>query len=497
MRLTLQSFPKWALTLTALVLTKILFVSILMISSRGVRSFQIHSQSAINIHARSFRLKSTKLFSSFNPQTLRRDIKVPLLDVPDPTDGEQEEHQPLVIVPLPSDHLPSELRDLNIYGMELSRPVHKLIIQDAVQRAESSPLYNKDVQQTKPIYGHLAWKPDSDSLVGAIGCITEVLLQADGDGAAAMMGGGMDKGALETQAQSPSDRESLPKTVVCSGAFRFVVKEVTQTVPFPIAIVDELVDEEPGSATTRSDSSSTAGDINDEDDEEADDDGMYDDMSPTDMIQALFQDLQAYVDQKVQDAAKKEMSPLEQAILEDTGIPGDPVATEQTRAEQMAAVLIAFRTTLVDICTTAQERYFAVAMMAAEIVVLENPVRRKMLQTVNGLQRLKFVLKEVKQALGMARARKMAEQITDTSDESSKDLKVSVKVVTCCHFCSDILCELICNSLSQTLQIGKPELPPWSKQLRKGMKISYYWNEGMYGFKCLESNAVVEQSATS
>jgi hypothetical protein len=263
--------------------------------------------------------------------------------------------------------------------------------------------------------------------VGAIGCITEVLLQADGDGAAAMMGGGVDIGALETQAQSSSGRESLPKTVVCSGAFRFIVKEVTQTVPFPIAIVDELVDEEPGSATTSSGSSSSkAG--NNEEDEEVDDEGMYDDMSPTDMMQALFQDLQAYVDQKVQDAAKKEMSPLEQAILEDTGIPGDPVATEQTRSEQMAAVLIAFRTTLIDICTTPRERYYAVAMMAVEIVDLKNPVRRKMLQMVDGLQRLKLVLKEVKQALGMARARKMAEQITDTSDESSKDLKVSVMV---------------------------------------------------------------------
>jgi hypothetical protein len=26
-------------------------------------------------------------------------------------------------------------------------------------------------------------------------------------------------------------------------------------------------------------------------------------------------------------------------------------------------------------------------------------------------------------------------------------------------------------------QVGTPELPPWSKQITKGMKISYYWNE--------------------
>lgn len=26
-------------------------------------------------------------------------------------------------------------------------------------------------------------------------------------------------------------------------------------------------------------------------------------------------------------------------------------------------------------------------------------------------------------------------------------------------------------------QVGTPELPPWSKQIRKGTKVSYYWNE--------------------
>lgn len=360
--------------------------------------------------ARTIRPIQTWLYmSSFNPQTLRRGIKVPLLDVPDPENGKQEDHQPLVVVPLPSDHLPPELRDLNVYGMELSRPVHKRIMEDALERAERNPIYAE--VPPKPMYGHIAWKKpgDDSSLVGAIGCVSEILLQADGNGAATMMGGGITDagGTLETAVQSNGGEESgLSKTIVASGAFRFVVKQVTQTVPYPVAIVDELPDQEVS--------------VDDDDDDD-------DKMSPTQIIQELFQNLQSYVDQKVEEASNKEMSLLERSILEDTGIPADPVATEQTRAEQMAAVLITFRTSLVDICLTPRERYFAVAFLAAEMVDLKNPIRREMLAMVDGLKRLRLVAKEVNEAVGMERARKMAKEITDTTDESSKDLMVSCR----------------------------------------------------------------------
>lgn len=48
---------------------------------------------------------------------------------------------------------------------------------------------------------------------------------------------------------------------------------------------------------------------------------------------------------------------------------------------------------------------------------------------VDGTERLRFVLREVKDAAGMARARKMAKEITDSSDEGNKDLEVSSALV--------------------------------------------------------------------
>lgn len=45
---------------------------------------------------------------------------------------------------------------------------------------------------------------------------------------------------------------------------------------------------------------------------------------------------------------------------------------------------------------------------------------------MNATERLRFVLKEVKDAAGMETARKMAKEITDASDESSKDLEVRI-----------------------------------------------------------------------
>ena len=45
---------------------------------------------------------------------------------------------------------------------------------------------------------------------------------------------------------------------------------------------------------------------------------------------------------------------------------------------------------------------------------------------VDGTDRLRYVLKQVKDAAGMATARKLAKQITDSSDEDSKDLEVRV-----------------------------------------------------------------------
>ena len=403
---------------------------------------------------------------------LRRGITLPLLDIsdPPPTTDDKEEEQTRVVLPLPSDHLPAPLRDLNVYGMQFTRPVHKRMLEDAVERAatgKAAALMGLDPSEggSKPLYGHLAWKPNNNndsglSLVGAIGCVAEVLLESDGSAFDALMGGGVDDtllaANLETSAQAQAG-EDLPKTVVVCGSFRFIVKEVVQEVPFPIVVVDELIDQAPGSAPIVAPAESPAVieyndfddnfEVNDDNDDDEEDNEMYSDMEPNDIIRELFQTLQSYVDQKVEEASNQQVTLLEQSILEDTGLI-NPVTVELNRAEQVAATWISFRTSLFDICPLPNDRYYAAAMMAAEVVNLNNSVRRKMLTMIDGVERLRYVLREVKDTAGMARARKVAQDITETTDEDDKDL-----------------------------QVGKPELPPWSRQITKGMKVQYYWNE--------------------
>jgi len=85
--------------------------------------------------------------------------------------------------------------------------------------------------------------------------------------------------------------EDSSMTVSCKGAYRFVVKKVLKTFPYPIAIVDELMDETP------------------ENTEEA-----------SDLVRRTMVDLKTMINHKltVRDIL---LTPLEQSILEENGVP--------------------------------------------------------------------------------------------------------------------------------------------------------------------------------
>lgn len=65
----------------------------------------------------------------------------------------------------------------------------------------------------------------------------------------------------------------------------------------------------------------------------------------------------------------------------------------------------------------------------------------------NVSSRIQYVRGIVKERLGMERARKLADSITDSVDEPAKDLRV-----------------------------GNPTIPSWSKQIRSGTRLEYFWN---------------------
>lgn len=361
----------------------------------------------------------------------RENVQLPLLDL---LDGSEMANQ--IITPLPSEHLPAELTTPFVYGMQLHRPLHKLILQEATE--------------SDRLYGHIVWKDkDSDSLVGAIGCAADVLVNAPTTEIAVMSSDGSSDGSTVVKAgpdvsnqalSNDKEDDTTPITVLCRGSFRFVVKEVIKTIPYPVVVVDELLDD--GGDEEQKDPS-----LDGMDDDEDDD---YSDLSTSELMQRTMRAIQNLVTQKLERIeSQKDPSPLEQSILEDSGILPlvNPVDAERNQVEEIAAVWEIFQSSLVDDIEPSN-RKFAVAFMGAELADMPNEVRRQLLVERNPTRRLRRVLKELEETVGMARAKKLATQITDDVDESSKDLKV-----------------------------GQPQLPPWSRQIKKGTRIEYFWSE--------------------
>jgi len=450
----------------------------------------------------------------FFARRLRTNVEIPLLDLIDrsirqkdetkdkgssnsnsngSSNGSGNDQASEFIVPLPSSDLPDQLATPFLYGTQMDTPLHKMILEEAISMAEATAVKSSAPISTvpRPYYGHLVWK-DGNSLVGAIGCTAEILVNAPTQ---KMMGGGGIMGignAVEDEltklekafSASEGDDGDQPKetdtntnkntngndndndntkkenddnvspalnTVLCRGGWRFVVKEVVRSIPFPVAIVDEIQDDaDEDDSDMFSTMGSGASDEEDDDDDD-DDDDEFRHMPTPELIHNTMKNVQSIMTQKLKDAtAKTQLGPLEKSILEAEGGGAEALqlaSIELAHAEEMTAVWHVFQSSLVDDIEPSQRR-FAVATMAAELADLPNSVRQEILLTRDSEERLRIVLRELTEIVGMERARKLASSITDKSDESQKDLKV-----------------------------GKPQLPPWAKQIRKGTKIEYFWNE--------------------
>jgi predicted DNA-binding protein YlxM (UPF0122 family) len=387
--------------------------------------------------------RTSKLFASnaYSQALKRRNVQIPLLDIQDDDS---------IIIPLPAAHLPNEITTLQIYGTQLNSAIHKMMIQDTLSKVQ--PLNTQDLFSVReePIYGHVVSKPDDGSLVGAIGCAAEIVLATP---SAAMQIQSIDED-FEPLKDSDADDDGIgsgeaPMTVLARGSFRFVVKEVTQTFPFPIVIVDELLDDEPVESAPIEYSDFEDTYDNEEDDDEDTDEDMYANIDSSDLIQRTLRAMKAIVDQKLS-TKPKTMSPLEQIILKDSGMDSDMnrAAIENEQNEEMAAIFDVFVSSLIDIAPSRIERLYSVGMMAAEFSGVDNKIRKEALEMVDGVARLRLVLKEAEKKISMVQAKQITEQIVDQSDTDSKDL-----------------------------QVGSPSLPPWAKQIKKGTKIEYFWNE--------------------
>jgi hypothetical protein len=346
-------------------------------------------------------------------------VRLPLLDLTN-----SEEYWRDLVLPLPSSHLPDELRTVSVYTMELKYPLHRVIVQYAIDDSDDDASCS---------FGFLA--SHDGPLVGAIGCAAQIVTPA---------------AALANLPIRQEDGVATPssQTFVYRGSFRFVVKKVLQEIPFPIVLVDELNDSDDIDPGLGKDDVTAFPGIDCDDEVLGNTDGnRYSKLSGLEKVETVLNKLEEYC-QIQMDAAEREMSPLEEAILVDQGLSGTATHALRLAAEEVSAVFQVFQITLVDLFAELPGRYYAVAMMAAEICNMSNHARQIMLQMTNGRDRLAYVLKELDEAAGMARARKIAQQITDESDEASKDLKV-----------------------------GEPQLPPWAKSICAGTKLEYFWNE--------------------
>lgn len=394
----------------------------------------------------------------------------------DDKDAKDNADENSFVVPLPSSDFPDQLATPFLYGMQMDTPLHKLILEEAISMAETVTVSSAAPLSSlpKPLYGHLVWKDSSsESLVGAIGCTAEILVNAPTtqllpktpleeelaklEKSFSDSKGGADEEESSSRssenAGNTNDDNAAPtsNTVLCRGGWRFVVKEVIRSIPYPVVIVDEIQDD---ADEDDSDMFSTVN-AEEEDDDDDDEDDELINMPAPELIGYTMRNVQSIITQSLEDAtAKTQMGPLEQSILEDSEMAAaaggsviNPAVIELAHAEEMAAVWSVFQTSLVDDIEPSQRR-FAVAIMAAELANLTNDLRQEILLVRNAEERLRIVLRELKEIVGMAQARKLAASITDKSDEADQELTV-----------------------------GAPQLPPWARQITKGDKIEYFWNE--------------------
>jgi hypothetical protein len=379
----------------------------------------------------------SKLSAAFSG---RKGIVLPLLDLSDSDIADR------VVIPLPSAHLPDELTTLHLYGMELTRPVHKMLMDDAIQMKDGA----SSLTSPSRTFGQIVIKknPSDNSyqhdhpLVGAIGCSGEVLIQA----------------ARRDVISASEIGQDAPIAILYRGCYRFVVKEVVKSIPYPVAIVDEIVDDDNHGDGLRNGTSmiemisqtpEVTGYENIDDDEEEDDEvfNEYDSLSIGDLNQRIMGALKIMIDQKLHDAENSQVSPLELSILENANMIIPDKASLKEQVEEAAVIFAVFSTSLCDFAPTRQEQCYAIAMMAAEIASFDNKLRKKMLEMTNSVNRLRLVCQQVEEIVKMRQAREVAASITSQKDEVSKDLKV-----------------------------GPPKLPLWANQIKKGTRIEYYWN---------------------
>ena len=372
------------------------------------------------------RMSSTP-FNYGQQQTARRNVRLPLL-----VDIRKDHGQLRYDVPLPNAHLPPELTTASLHELKLDVPLHKLVIQDAISSTKLSDSFS---------YGHVVYKPDNtDGLVGSVGCASEILIGAPSAAQNA-----------EERSLARARDDSGPLFVLARGSFRFRVKEIVNSIPYPVAIVDEIMDEKV---------------MHGDSDTNKDNDDAFDTLSSKDLVKHIFLSVGKLLKAQAE-ASAAPLSPLEKSILEDapSSTPMAQAIQRRFDAEERIAVFQTFTSSLLDLAPDERDRIFAVAMMAGELANLPSDARVKMLVTTDGVARLRLVLRELSFILSMDSARQITKSLSLGGGGTSDSINIDPRSLK------------EAEDSQKQLQVGTPKLPKWADQIKKGIRVEYFWNE--------------------
>ncbi|KAL7530877.1 hypothetical protein ACHAWF_003546 [Thalassiosira exigua] len=391
---------------------------------------------------------SSTPFNYGQQQVARQNVRLPLLVDIRTSDSLRYD------VPLPNAHLPPELTTASLYQLKLDVPLHRSVIQDAISSAQAP---DSPIAKEGCCYGHVIQTAGNtvEDLVGVVGCAGEILIGAPSN-----------TGDIPENLVRDAD-DSGPLFVLARGSYRFRVREIVKSIPYPIAVVDEILDDD-----LHEESGTTSGG-------EADGD-VYDQLSAKDLIKQIYQSLDKILANEVE-ATSTPLSPLEKSILEDASSSAPLAQAEQRRfdAEERVAVFQTFVSSLLDIAPDEKDRVFAVGMMAGELANLSSDLREKMLVTVDGVERLRLVMRELSANLSMESARRITKSLSLGSGENIDIDAQSLKEA---------------EDAQKQLQVGTPKLPPWADQIQKGIRVEYFWNEDE-GILSLRFVVSIRQSA--
>lgn len=368
-------------------------------------------------------------------------IEIPLF-VPSDDDDEDDANNAATI-PLPSAHLPDELSTLNMYSLKTRSAARRRLV-EAAGASESR------------CYGHVVDAPNEGTLVGAVGCAAEILVTA--------------------RPVDEATNEDVPNasdvSVLVRGSWRFVVREVVSEFPYPVAVVDELTDEDPNETTVDEAKAEEIGEEiaatttttddgpiffddfaeenlvlslpeEEEEGDDDDDDDSEDELVPeAELVPRTLAAARALVE-ALRALPESETTPLEDHILESAGVVATPSSTRPDPFE-MSAVLDVFAS------ETQVVTPYATAFLAAEIADADNAARRDMIIGRDAVARSRTVLRLVESAADEARAHKLATELTSPSPGETDE---------------------------RELRVGAPTMPDWVNRLKVGMRVEYFWNE--------------------